>query len=172
MMLCNHRKKKEKRVLTLLLGWLADDSNDDFPPTMTSTTLNIPIVRLIYGTRWSGVHQKVGENQGMFNIILHGRGRSGYYSSYRWSIKLLLWSIQGICKRPTYRFEDTIVWERWHFWRSEININYRLIECIRGFCSSPLPILKLSLQAPWIDSSICICSCKQQKKGFGEGQSW
>ncbi len=23
--------------------------------------------------------------------------------------------IQGICKRPTYRFEDTIVWERWNF---------------------------------------------------------
>ncbi len=33
-----------------------------------------------------------------------------------------------------------------HFWRSEINIDYRLIQCIRGFCSSPLPIFKLSLQ--------------------------
>ena len=44
-------------------------------------------------------------------------------------------SIQGICKCPTYRFEDTIVWERWHFWRSEINIDYHLIQCIRGFCS-------------------------------------
>ncbi len=35
-------------------------------------------------------------------------------------MKILLWwpileSIQEICKRPTYRFEDTIVWERWHF---------------------------------------------------------
>ncbi len=59
--------------------------------------------------------------------------------------------IQGICKRPTYRFEDTIVWERWSFWRSEINIDYRLIQCIRGFCSSSLPIFKLSLQVPWID---------------------
>ncbi len=61
-------------------------------------------------------------------------------------------SIQGICKHPTDRFEDTIVWERWHFWRSEINIVYSLIQCIRGFCSSPLPIFKLSLQVPWIDS--------------------
>ncbi len=24
-------------------------------------------------------------------------------------------SIQGIRKRPTYRFEDTIVWDRWYF---------------------------------------------------------
>ncbi len=38
------------------------------------------------------------------------------------------------------------------FWRSEIIIDYRLIQCIRGFCSSPLPIFKLSLQVPWIDS--------------------
>ncbi len=56
----------------------------------------------------------------------------------------------------TYRFEDTIIWERWHFWRSENN--YRLIQCIRGLCSSdPCPcIFKLSLQVPWIDSSIII----------------
>ncbi len=39
-------------------------------------------------------------------------------------VVLVLESIQWICKRPTYRFEDTIVWERWHFWRSEINIDY------------------------------------------------
>ena len=48
-------------------------------------------------------------------------------------------SIQWICKRPTYRFEYTIVWERWHFWRSEINIDYRLIQCIRGFVHLPCP---------------------------------
>ncbi len=65
----------------------------------------------------------------------------------------LLESIQGICKHLTYRFEDTIVCERWHFWRSEINIDYRLIQCIRGFCSSPLPIFKLTLQVRWIGSS-------------------
>ncbi len=63
----------------------------------------------------------------------------------------------GICKRPTYRFEDSIDWERWYFWRSGINIYYRLIQCIRGFCSSPLPIFKLSLQVPWIDSSNMRC---------------
>ncbi len=63
-------------------------------------------------------------------------------------------SIQWIFKRPTNRFEYNNVWERWHFWISEINIDYRLIQCIRGFCSSPLPIFKLSLQVPWIDSSI------------------
>ncbi len=37
-------------------------------------------------------------------------------------------------------------------------IDYRLIQCIRGFCSSPLPI-KLCLQVPWIDSNdfmICL----------------
>ncbi len=62
-------------------------------------------------------------------------------------------SIQGIYKRPTYRFEDTIVLEKGHFWISEINIDYRLIQCIRGFCSPPLPIFKFSLQVPWIDSS-------------------
>ncbi len=45
----------------------------------------------------------------------------------------------------------TIVWERWNFLRSEINIDHCLIQCIRGFCSSPLPIFKLSLQVPWID---------------------
>ncbi len=32
-------------------------------------------------------------------------------------------STQGIDKRPTHRFEDTIVWERCYFWRSEINID-------------------------------------------------
>ncbi len=37
-------------------------------------------------------------------------------------------SIQAIRKRPKYRFEDTIVWERWYFWRPEINIDYRLIQ--------------------------------------------
>ncbi len=71
-----------------------------------------------------------------------------------WLLPLDLESIQGICKFTKHRFEDTIVWERCYFWRSEINIDYRLIQCIRGFCSSPLPILKLSLQVPWIDSSI------------------
>ncbi len=64
----------------------------------------------------------------------------------------LLESIQAIRKRPTCRIEDTIVWERWYLWRSEINIDYRLIQCVSGFCSSPLPIFKLSLQVPWIDS--------------------
>ncbi len=66
----------------------------------------------------------------------------------------VLESIQDIRKRPTYRFEDTIVWKKWHFWRSEINIDYHLIQCIRGFCSSPLPIFKLSVQVPWIDSNL------------------
>ncbi len=65
----------------------------------------------------------------------------------------VLESIQWIRKRPTYRFEDNIFWARWYFWRSEINIDYRLIQCIRGFCSSPLPTFKLSLRVPWIDSS-------------------
>ena len=51
-----------------------------------------------------------------------------------------------------YQFEDTTVWERWHFLRSQINIDYSLIQCIRGFCSYPLPIFNLSLQVPWIDS--------------------
>ncbi len=67
-------------------------------------------------------------------------------------LKHLLESIQGIRKRPTYRFEYTIVWERWYFWGSEINIDYRLIQCIRRFCSSPLPIFRFCLQVPWIDS--------------------
>ena len=67
-------------------------------------------------------------------------------------------SIQRICKRPTYRFEDTIVWKRWHFWRSEINIGYRLIQCvcISGFCSSPCPssnVVYRSLESTWIDSN-------------------
>ena len=60
----------------------------------------------------------------------------------------ILQSFQGICKSPTYRFENTIVRERCHFWKCEINIDYRLIQYIRGFCSSPLPIFKLSLQVP------------------------
>ncbi len=44
-------------------------------------------------------------------------------------------------------------------WRGGISddlksiIDYRLIQCIRGFCSSSLPIFKLSLQVPWIDSN-------------------
>ena len=76
-------------------------------------------------------------------IVGHFKGRK---------LNVELESIQGICRRPTYRLEDTIAWERWHFWRSEINIYYRLIQCIRGFCSSPLSISKLSLQVPWIDS--------------------
>ncbi len=63
------------------------------------------------------------------------------------SVSPTLESIQGICKRPTYR--PTIVWERWHFWWAEINIDYHLIQCIRGICSSPLPIFKRSLQVPW-----------------------
>ncbi len=58
-------------------------------------------------------------------------------------------SIQGIRKGPTYRFEDPIVWERWHFRRSAINIDYRLIQCIIVLIIS-LPIFKLSLQVPWI----------------------
>ncbi len=32
-----------------------------------------------------------------------------------------------------YRFEDTIVWERWHFWRSEVNIDYRQMQYITVF---------------------------------------
>ncbi len=73
--------------------------------------------------------------------------RLSYHQVWR-----VLESIQGIHKRPTYRFEDTIVWERWYFWTFDILI-YRLIQCIRGFCSSHLPIFKLSLQVSWIDSS-------------------
>ncbi len=46
--------------------------------------------------------------------------------------------------------------ERWHFWRSHINIDYRLIQCVRGFCSSPLPIFKHGLQVHWIDHSSLI----------------
>ncbi len=46
----------------------------------------------------------------------------------------------------------TTVLERWYFLRSKINIDYRLIQCISGFCSSPLPIFKLCLQVPRIDS--------------------
>ncbi len=72
----------------------------------------------------------------------------------------ILESIQATRKRPTYRCEDTIVWERWYFWRSEINIDYRLLQFIRGFCSSPMPIFKLSLQVAWIDSS---CSFEAKK---------
>ncbi len=49
-----------------------------------------------------------------------------------------------------------IVWERWHFWRSEINIELSIsvrYSTSQFFCSSPaLPIFKLSLQVPWIDS--------------------
>ena len=62
----------------------------------------------------------------------------------------ILASIQGICKRPTYRFEDIILWERsfliWNqYWlRSDI-VHQRFL-----FIS--LPIFKLSLQFPWIDS--------------------
>ncbi len=67
----------------------------------------------------------------------------------------LLESIQWICKCPTYRFENTIVWERWHLWRSEINIDCCLILYIKSFCSSPLPIFKLSLQIPWINFNTC-----------------
>ncbi len=76
---------------------------------------------------------------------------SGQYSAGY--LQKVVESIQGIHKLPTYRFEDTIVCERWYFWRSEINIDYRMIQCIRGFCSSPLPIFKLGLQVPWIDSN-------------------
>ena len=36
-------------------------------------------------------------------------------------------------------------WERWHFWWSAINIDTSQIQYITGFCSSPLPIFKLSL---------------------------
>ena len=76
-----------------------------------------------------------------------------HHHRHNGSPDILLERIQGIYKRPTYGFEDTIVWERWHFWRSEINLDYHLIQCIRGFCSSPLPIFKLSLQVPWINSN-------------------
>ncbi len=81
----------------------------------------------------------------------------------RWHRIKLFKSIQGICKRSTCRFENTIVWERWHFWRSEINIDYCLIQCIRGFCSSPLPIFKLCIQVPWIDSKPFINVNKKKK---------
>ncbi len=37
--------------------------------------------------------------------------------------------------------------------------DYCLIQCIRGFCSSPLPIFKLSLQVPWIDSNTKLLFC-------------
>ncbi len=47
---------------------------------------------------------------------------------HAWFEIILLESIQGICKRPTYPFEDTIVWERWHFWRSEITVWYSASE--------------------------------------------
>ncbi len=42
--------------------------------------------------------------------------------------------------------------ERWHFWRSEISIDYRLIQCIRSDCSSPLSIFVFSLHVYWFDS--------------------
>ena len=58
-------------------------------------------------------------------------------------------------KSPT--FEGTIVWERWYFWRSEINIDNHLIQCITCYFSW-LPIFKLSLQVPWIDSNTQLCN--------------
>ncbi len=76
----------------------------------------------------------------------------------------LLESIQGIYKRPTYRFGDTIVWERWHFWRAEINIDYCLIQCIRGFIHLPCPSsnlvyrsLELTLMQCKLFSIQCVC---------------
>ncbi len=92
-----------------------------------------------------------------FNYSLHFKVQKSLFH---------LESIQGIRKRPIYRFEDTIVWERWYIGRFEINIDYRLIQCIRGFCSSPLPILKLSLQVPRIDSNRLIFPILHKNCGF------
>ncbi len=51
-------------------------------------------------------------------------GKSTLLSKSLLHESMWLESIQlGIRKRPTYRFEDTIVLERWYFWRSEINID-------------------------------------------------
>ena len=55
-------------------------------------------------------------------------------------------------KNPTCRFESTIVWKRWHFWTSEINMINIRYRTSQFFCSSPLPIFKLCLQVLWIDS--------------------
>ncbi len=33
---------------------------------------------------------------------------------------------KGSANVQHYRFEDAIVWERWHYWRSEINVDNRL----------------------------------------------
>ncbi len=66
-----------------------------------------------------------------------------------WKVNLLK-SIQGIRKRPTYGTDLKIPL----FGRGGISedlkstIDHRLIQCIRGFCSSPLSIFKLSLQVP------------------------
>ncbi len=112
----------------------------------------------------------------MEDVCPFGVGRFWYISTiivvYRYSVFTMpiyfRESIQGICKRPTYWFEDTIVWERWQSWRSEIN--YRLIQCIRGFCSSSLPIFKLSLQVPWIDcSTLCYIETFSGSKPLSKG---
>ncbi len=84
---------------------------------------------------------------------------------YLWSMKIIWNMFNRTCKHPTYRFDGTIVWERSHFWRSEINIDYCLIQCIIVFCSSHQPIFKLSLLVPWIDSTFLnvwrMCYVKQ-----------
>ncbi len=71
-------------------------------------------------------------------------------------------SIQGIRKRPTHRFEDNIVWERWHFWRSEINTDFCLIQCIRCFCSSPCPSSNLVYRS--LESTLVILSYRGLRK--------
>ena len=64
---------------------------------------------------------------------------------------------QMACKCPTHRFEGTIVWrggvseDPESISSTSMQIQYILY--ITVFCSSPLPIFKLSLPVPWIDSS-------------------
>ncbi len=57
-------------------------------------------------------------------------------------------------------------------WRSEINIDYRLIQCITGFCSSPLPIFKLSLQVPWTNSRISPIQSSSRFTDSVQGSQW
>ena len=60
--------------------------------------------------------------------------QKSWFYNYSQRVCRKFYMIQGIRKRPMYRFEDTIVWERWHFLTSGINIDYHLIQYIRGFC--------------------------------------
>ncbi len=111
-------------------------------------------------TQWLGAlfccflipwHQHIGcsQNYSFFERLLQENNINGTFkmsiiwtalrvsqSRWRTNKKSSKESIQGIRKRPTYRFENTIVWERWHFWRSEINIDY---SASKGFVHLPCP---------------------------------